>query len=104
MKVVVRDPEDASSPASAPLLVACLSLTQVSQKPSTILCVLGEIHSQVPGRPSLPAPTLYAIPGGLGVSWSAAPLPNVPIVPIPVSPRCEHSGLSIGQGVVGERG
>lgn len=33
---------------------------------------------------------------------SAVPPPSLD--PVPVSPRCEHSGLSIGQGVVGERG
>lgn len=101
--MVVGDPEDPSSPgfrpAPAPLLVTFLSLTQVSQRPSTIVCALGErqtsrILSSTP--PSQPPPCVPSL--------GAHMVPTPSLGPVPVSPRCEHSGLSIGQGVVGERG
>lgn len=107
--MVVRDPEDPGSPGSRPvpalLLMTFLSLIQVPQRPGTVVRAPGEANLPIPELHNpTPASTTGASPQGQGQSpgRSAAPPPSRS--PIPVSPRCEHSGLSVGQGVVGEGG
>ena len=104
--MVVSDPEDPGSPRScpapAPLLMTFLSLIQVPQTPGKVVRALGEATLPVPELHN-PTPASTS-PQGQGQSPGRYTAPPPGRSPIPVSPRCEHSGLSVGQGVVGEGG
>lgn len=116
-EAVVRDPEDPNRPRSSSQLGLVLPLGDISfpnmgfpEANNNSVCPGRGVNfralrsTSLPPHPSLttgaippgPEPTRPPAPGG---STLSRPRPQAP-----VSPRCEHSGLSIGQGVVGEGG